>query len=259
MGKSDFELPNMDDLAKQMEEATAEVEKAMEGLGQLGSISDVVGSLSSVTEDLPGQLNDLTGALGDFSLQHEENVESAVGEPDWAMTARIQVGEVLDVAVEASLNVAAVKQAWESTQGVGFEALVGETMADAGVEIEDGEIGQIMEQLSQGRSTAAVEHVDVLAVRMQGAPGDAQQTLQLSPEANIPLSMDERGLKVELAPLLTIKNGWENADIPTFSPMGEEIVVPFENFEADQAFDATYTLESQEEEVAVALRFQPLH
>ena len=190
MAEGDIELPNMEDLAKQMEEATAEVEKAMEGLEQLGGIGDVIGSLSAVTEDTPGQLGDLTSAIGDFDQQDLQGVESAPGEPDWAMTARIQVGEALDVAVEASLDLASVEQAWQSTRGADFEDLVGETIADAGVEVEDGEMGQIMEQLSQGRSTAVVEQLDVLAVRMQGAPGDAEQTLQLSPEAGIPLSMD---------------------------------------------------------------------
>ncbi|NOR83230.1 MAG: hypothetical protein GQ526_07020 [Ardenticatenales bacterium] len=118
---------------------------------------------------------------------------------------------------------------------------------------------QIMGQLKEkGRSMALVEGVQVLACRIQGAPGDAAKTLRLSPEANIPLVMDNNGLGFEFAPLLTIRNRWENADIPTFSPMGEEIVVQLGNFESGEAFRIRFEPAGQEEEMTVELTFRPL-
>jgi hypothetical protein len=112
--------------------------------------------------------------------------------------------------------------------------------------------------LKKGRSIAAVEDVKVVACRIQGAPGDAAENLQLSPEGNIPLVLDEGGLGFEFAPLLTIRNRWEKADIPTFTPMGEETVVPLEHFESGEAFRLEFEPAGQEEELTVTLSFQPL-
>lgn len=102
-----------------------------------------------------------------------------------------------------------------------------------------------------------MEEVEVLACRIQGAPGDARETLQLSPEGNIPLAMGEEGIGFEFAPLLTIRNRWERADIPTFSPMGREITVPLEQFESRE-FEMRFEPQGQEDPIVVKLSFQAL-
>ncbi len=71
------------------------------------------------------------------------------------------------------------------------------------------------------------------------------------------MMMDEDGLGFEFAPLLTIRNKWENADIPTFSPMGEEIVVQLDHFERGEAFSLEFELTGQEDEMTVELSFWP--
>ena len=266
MGKDEFEIPDMGDLAKQMEEAMEEAQKAMgqaqeatkDLAGQLSGLEGALGALSGLGATLPDQLGDLGSAIGGFEQQHGENMESLAGDPDWELEAKITVGTKLEVGVAAELSLETVKQAWSSTQGAGFEALVGQTLVEEGVEVEDSEMGQIMEQLRKGRSVATIKSLEVLSCSLQGAPRDAKETLQLSPEANIPLTMDEGGLGLELAPLLTIRNRWENADLPTFVPMGQEIMVPFEQFEKGKAFDLRFEPKGQDDKMIVEISFRPL-
>ena len=259
MTKDTFDLPDMGELTRQMEDAMAEAQKAMQELPtQMGELQGVMGSLSALMEGMPAQMEELSSAMSEFEGQHEANVESLAGEPDWSVEANIRVGEKLHVVVSAAFDLEKVKEAWSSTQAAGFESLVEGVVADTEGEIEPGVMGQIMGQLKKGRSIAAVEDVKVLACRIQGAPGDAAEKLELSPEGNIPLVMDEDGLGFEFAPLLTIRNRWENADVPTFTPMGKEIVVPLEHFESGKAFRLEFEPAGQEEEMKVTLSFQPL-
>ena len=176
------DLPDMDELARQMKDAMAEAQKAMQDLPmQMEGLEDVMGSLSALMSGLPAQMQELGSAM------------------------------------------------------VGFG-----------------------EQLKKGRGIAVVESIEILECRIQGAPGNAAATLQLSPEANIPLPMDENGIGFEFAPLLTIRNRWERANIPTFSPMGQEIVVPLAHLESGEAFTCEFAPAGQEDEMTVALSFQPL-
>ncbi|MFL7793607.1 MAG: hypothetical protein AB8I69_15805 [Anaerolineae bacterium] len=259
MTKDTFDLPDMGELTRQMEDAMAEAQKAMQDLPtQMGELEGVMGSLSALMGGLPAQMEDLSSAMAEFEEQHEANAESLAGEPDWSVEASIRVGEKLHIVASAAFDLEKVKEAWSSTQGAGFESLVEGVVADTEGEIEPGLVGQIMGQLKKGRSIAVVEDVKVLACRIQGAPGDATEKLQLSPEGNIPLVLDKGGLGFEFAPLLTIRNRWENADIPTFTPMGEEIVVPLERFESGETFKLEFEPAGQEEKIKVALSFQPL-
>lgn len=258
MTEDTFDLPDMGELTRQMEDAMAEAQKAMQDLPtQMGELEGVMGSLSALMEGMPAQMEELSSAMAEFEEQHGANVKSMAGEPDWSLEANIWVGEKLHIVVSAAFDLEKVKEAWSSTQGAGFESLVKETVTDAEGEIEAGLMGQIMGQLKKGRSIAVVEDVKVLACQIQGAPGDAAEKLQLSPEGNIPLVLDEGGLGFEFAPLLTIRNRWENADIPTFTPMGEDIVIPLEHFENGETFKLEFEPIEQEEEIRVALSFQP--
>ena len=259
MANDTFDLPDMDALAHQMEDAMAEAQKAMEDLpAQMEGLEDVMGSLSTLLGDMPAQMEELSTAMAGFEEQHEANVASLAGEPDWAVEADIRVGETLHVLVSATFDLGKVREAWSSTQGAGFESLVAGVVAQSGEEVEAGMMDQITAQLKKGRSIALVEDVDVLACRIQGAPGDAADKLQLSPEGNVPLVMDEDGLGFEFAPLLTIRNRWERADIPTFTPMGAELVVPLVRFEKGDPFSLQFEPSGQEETMAVTLSFRPL-
>lgn len=259
MGKGTFEMPDMDDLAKQLQEATKQAQEAMSSsLAQLDGLGDALSALSGLSAGLPGQMEDLGAAVGGFAGQHEANIESLAGDPDWELTAKITVGSKLEVALTAELSLETVTQAWSSTQGFGFEALVGETMANEGVALEAGEMGQVLEQLRKGRAVAVVKDLEVSACRIHGAPKDAKDTLQLSPEANIPLVMNEDGLGFELAPLLTIRNQWENADLPTFVPTSQEIVVPLDRFAQGEKFDVRVEPTGQEDKLVVELTLSPL-
>jgi hypothetical protein len=258
MGKDALEMPDMSELAEQMEDAMAEAQRAMEELPmQLEGMEEVLGSLSALMGGMPTQMEELGAAVADVEGEQEVRVESLAGDPDWLVEARIQVGEKLDLIVRGRFDLGSIKEAWSSTQGESFEALVAGVIEEEGVEIEEGQMDQIVGQLKRGRSIAVVEEVKVLACRIQGAPGDARETLQLSPEGNIPLAMGEEGIGFEFAPLLTIRNRWERADIPTFSPMGEEIIVPLEQFDSKE-FEMQFEPQSQEDPVVVKLSFQAL-
>ncbi|MCD4738946.1 MAG: hypothetical protein K8R89_06770 [Anaerolineae bacterium] len=254
-----FDLPDMDELARQMKNAMAEAQEALADLpAQMGGLENVMGSLSALMEGMPTQFEGLGAAMAGFGEQHEANTAALAGEPDWSVEANIRVGKKLHVVVSAAFDLGKVREAWSSTQSAGFESLVAGVVAETDAEIEPGLMGQIMGQLKKGRSIALVEGVEVLVCRIQGAPGDAAQKLQLSPEGNIPLVMDEGGLGFEFAPLLTIRNRWENANIPVFSPMGEELLVPLEHFESGEAFKLEFEPTGQEDEMLVGLSFQPL-
>jgi hypothetical protein len=258
MTEDAFDLPDMDELARQMEDAMAEAQKAMQDLPtQMGELEGVLGSLSAMMGGMPAQMEELNSAMAAFGEWHGANVESLAGEPDWSVEANIWVGKKLHVVVSAAFDLENTKEAWSSTQAAGFESLVEGVVADAEGEVEAGLMDQIMGQLKKGRSIAVVESVKVLACQIQGAPRDAAEKLQLSPEGNIPLVMDECGVGFEFAPLLTIRNRWENADIPTFTPTGEDIVIPLERFENGETFRLEFEPTGQEETLTVALSFQP--
>ena len=89
-----------------------------------------------------------------------------------------------------------------------------------------------------------------------GDPARIELELQLSPEGNIPLVLDSGGLGFEFAPLLTIRNRWERANIPSFVPMGNEVVVSLDRFEPGEAFSLEFQPSGQEEDVKIELRLQ---
>lgn len=262
--KDDIEMPDMDELSRQMEDAMAQAQKAMEEEMQvpMGGLSGMMGVLSGLMGNLPGQMADLGAAMEGFEKDHTANVASLAGDPDWALVADIQVGTKLHVVVKAAFDLTKIEQAWRSTQGAGFESLVSGVVEGSGAvtahEMESGIMGQILGQLQQGRAVAVVEDIDVLACRIQGAPQNAAKTLQLSPEGNIPLAMSEAGVSFEFAPLLTIRNRWDHAAIPTFTPMAEEIVVPVARFEGEQPFSLSFKPTGQDDEITITLGFEPL-
>ena len=254
-----FDMPDMDEMAKQMEEAMKEAQEAMEDLsGQMGDMGNILGSLSGLLNGMPEQMEELTKGMAEFGEQHKANVESMVEEADWQVEANIRVGNKLHVIVSAEFDFEQLKAAWSSTQGAGFDSLVAGVVTESAGEMEEGVMDQILGQLKKGRSIALVKDVQVVACRIQGAPQDAAETLQLSPEGNIPLALTEDGIGFEFAPVLTIRNRWERADIPTFVPMGEEIVVPIGHFEPAEAFSIEFEPEGQEDEMRVELSFEPL-
>jgi hypothetical protein len=251
--KNAFDMPDMDELARQMEEAMTEAQKAMEDLpAQTGELESIMGSLSGLAGGLPAQMEELSTAMAALGEQHQANVESMAGEPDWLMKANIEVGNRLHVIVRAGFDLGQVTEAWSTTQSAEFESVVAGVVTEAAGDMDDEVVEQIMGQLRKGRSMA------VVACRIQGAPADAAETLQLSPEGNIPLIMDEGILGFEFAPMLTIQNRWERAEIPTFVPMGDEIVVPLSRFERGETFRMEFTPSGQEEEMRVELRFEPV-
>lgn len=260
MTKNMFEMPDMDDLERQMKKAMEEAQEAIDDLPeQIGNMGDIMGSLSSLMGNMPDQMGELTDALSGFGEQHQQNVDSLAGNPDWSVSADVKVGSKLHVVINAIFDLKNIKRSWESTQGEGFEDLVKGVAADAEVDVEDENmLGQIIEQLKKGRSIAKVENIKVVSCNIAGAPGNAAESLQLSPEGNIPLMMNGNGIGFELAPVLTIRNQWENANIPVFGPMGEELMVPLERFEGGGEFNLKFEPGGQEERVAVSLSFAPL-
>ena len=66
--------------------------------------------------------------------------------------------------------------------------------AGAGVDLEEGDMGQILGQLKKGRSMAIIEQMNVLAYWIKDVPGDAADKLQLSLEGNIPLVCEAKYL-----------------------------------------------------------------
>jgi len=258
--EDDFEMPDLEGLAEQMEDALAEAQKAMADLPtDMGDLGGLMGSLSSLVGGLPADLGELSGAISGFEAQHEANVASARGEPDWGVEADIRAGTKLHVVIGTEMDLAAAAAAYESTQGEGFESLVGGILAGVAGVMGDGVVDQVMGQLKKGRTMAAVTGVEVLACRFRGAPSNAAEELVLSPEAGILLSVDGEGIGFELAPLLTVKNRWEHADIPTFTPMGESVVVPLDAFDAGSGFERRFVPDGQDEDLSVTLRFSPLN
>ena len=257
MTEDSFDIPDMDALSRMMGDAMAETERAMEDIP--AQVVDVMGDLSDLMGGLPDELQELSAAVSGFGDLHAANMSAAVGEPDWSLQADIRVGKALHVAVTAEFDLQMVVDAWESVQGGELESLVSGLMqGEAGDGLEPGMMGQVMDQLKQGRTMAAVRSVEVLKCRFAGAPGNAAETLQLSPEAGIGLALNDGGLAFEFAPMLTIRNGWENADIPTFAPTVEDVVVDLSRFEGREAFSLNFVPGDQEYDLSIELGFAPI-
>ncbi len=223
---ADFKMPDMGDLMGQMEEAMA-------GLGD--------------------QMGELSESMEGFGEQHEKNAASLAGEPDWLLEADIKVGDMLHLEIEAEFDLAKIVEAATSTEHADFGKVVKEAAGD----VDDATLAQIMEQLGQGRSIAQVLAVEVKACTIAGAPGDAAANLELSPEAGIPLSAKKGKMAFEFAPVLTIKNEWENASIPTFEPMADQVTVPLLSFKEGKAFTKSCVVKGEGAKVTIGLSFEP--
>ena len=258
MTDDSFEMPDLGDLSKQIEDAMKDAQNAMDDLPNVKGLGGIMGSLSSLMENMPDQMGDLTDAISGFGESHEENANVLIGEPDWGLEAEIRVGSILHLIVSAEFDLGKLMETWESTQGAGFEEIVGGVVSDADIDLEDGMLGQIMGQLKQGRGAARVTGIDVVSCHIQGAPGNASDALKMSPEGNIPLVLSESGIGFEFAPMLTIKNRWENAAIPTFLPMAEEIVVPVSYFDEKTCENVDFKPTNQDVEIELSLRFSPI-
>ena len=256
--ENSFDMPNMDDINKQMQDAMEQAQKAMDDLPeQMEDMQNVMGSLSSLMDNLPGQLNDLGSAMQNFETQHEENMETAVGQPDWEIAANIHVGSILNVIIKAEFNLQQIMQAYQSTQGGDFEDIVRSVAGDAVNELDEDTMGQVMQQLSKGRSTAKITTIKIQACSIAGAPANAADQLQLSPQAGIPLVMENNKIGFEFAPMLTIRNQWENANIPVFTPMAEQIMITIKDFENENLFQKKFTITNQDMEMQLELVFIP--
>ena len=254
------ELPDMEELARQMEDALAEAQSAMEDLpSQMGGMEGALGALSALMEGMPDQMAELSSVMAGFSGAQAAGAEALAGEPDWGLYAEIRIGNMLQIGVEAEFDLVQVLETYESSQGPGLESLVAGLVQDAaGDDFDPGLTHQVLGQIKKGRGMALVHNIDVLKCQIPGAPGDAAGTLQLSPEANIPLVVDAGGLGFEFAPMLTIRNRWERADIPVFAPMGEDVLVPLSRFEDGESFAMRFVPENQEYGVNIELRCSPL-
>jgi len=246
-------------MARQIDEALAEAWQTLENLAQMKEMEGAMSALSALTGGLPSQMGELSAAMAGFGEAHAANVQELAGEPDWTLRAEIRVGQMLHLVVDGAFDLGKIIQTRESTQGGGFESLLGGLEQEAaGDDFEPGMMGQVMDQLQKGRGMTVVQNVDVLKCHIPGAPGDAADTLQLSTEANIPLVLCENGLGFEFAPMLTIRNAWEKANIPTFAPLGDEIVVPLDRFENCEPFSLNFTPGGQEHKLSFKLSFEPL-
>ena len=253
-----FEMPDMNDINKQMQDAMEQAQKAMQDLPeQMGEMQNIMGSLSSLMGNLPDQLSGLGSAMQDFEEQHEENIEMAAGEPDWEIAANIHVGNILNVIVKAEFDLQQIVQAYQSTQGGGFEDLVRSVAGDAVNDLDEDTMGQVMEQLGKGRSTAKITMVKIQSCTIAGAPANTADQLQLSPQAGIPLVVDNNKIGFEFAPMLTIRNQWENANIPTFTPMAEQTMISLADFENGNLFQKKVSVDNQEMNIHVELVFIP--
>jgi len=253
-------LPDMEDLARQMEDALAEAQGAMEGLPtEMGQMEGALGALSALMQGMPAQMAELSSAMAGLGEAQAASAEALAGEPDWGFYADIRIGNMLHLGVEAEFDLVQAVQTFESTQGPGLESLVAGLVQDvAGDDFEPGLTEQVLGQVQKGRGMALVRNIDVIKCQIPGAPGDAASTLQLSPEANIPLVVDEGSLGFEFAPMLTIRNQWERADIPVFAPMGEEVLISLSRFEDGESFSMQFSPVSQEYKVSIELRCSPL-
>ena len=252
------EMPDMDDITKQLQDAMQEAQNAMDDLPeQMEGLEEVMGSLSNMMGGLPGQLGDLTSAISGFEDLHAENSAALAGDPDWDLVADIQIGEILELQVGGSFDLKMIKSAWESTQRGDFDDVVSGIVSGVDPDVDNEMMGQILGQLKQGRSIARVDYIRIIKCTIAGAPGGASSSLEFSPEANIPLAMQEKGIGFEFAPMLTIKNQWENASIPNFSPMGEKVLVNPAFFEDGSQFSKQYTFENEGQKIKVNLQFSP--
>jgi len=259
MSNDMFEMPDMDEIQRSLNDAMENAQEAMDALPeQLAGLEDVMGSLSSLMGSMPSELTGLSQAVEGFKENHTNNLEALVGEPDWELKADIHVGEILHIVVHGELDITKTIQAWQSTQGGGFDSLVSGLIGNAADDLDEGTMGQVMEQLKMGRGMARVIHVDVLACSIQGAPGNAGEEIKLSPEGNIPLFVNDGSLCLEFAPMLTIRNQWENASLPSFVPMADEIQVPLSEFVEGIAFERKFKPTNQEQVMVLDIQFSPL-
>jgi len=255
-----FEMPDMEDMARQMEEAMQAAQEAMDDLpGQMAQMQDVMGDLSSMMGDLPDQMQELSGAMEGFGEQHQQNAAALIGEPDWGVRMDIRVGSVLRVQVIAAFDLQKVIQTWQSTHDGGFgDMLSGLVAGVAGEDMDEGTLEQVVGQLQKGRGMAAVKKIDVLECHIAGAPANATTELQLSPEANIPLELNEDRLCFELAPLLTIRNQWEHAAVPAFEPMAAGLRVPLRDFEGERPFRKQFSVSTEAHDLVIDMEFASL-
>jgi len=254
-----FEMPDMDEIQRSLNDALGEAQEAMENIPQqMNDLDNALGSLSNLMNDMPSQLAALGQAVGGFSESHQDNLETLVGEPDWKLKADIRVGNILHLEILGQLDIGKIKQTWGSTQGGGFDSLVSGVIGNAADDLDGDTMDQVMDQLKMGRGMARIERIDILSCSIQGAPGNAIDDLRLSPEGNIPLSLNDGYLNLEFAPALTIRNSWENASLPTFSPMAEEIQVPLSKFDKAAGFSDHFEPSNQEYQLMLDIHFEPL-
>lgn len=266
----DFEMPDMGEIFNQLSEGMKGMEEAMQGMEDaledvqetMQEIPDMAGILSAfsgLSKNLPGQMGDLEEALGGFGELHEENLNNLAGKSDWAINANIQIGKILKLNVKAVFDLQNALQTYQSTQGSQMDEAINSVLGNIADIDADSELGDmIKEELKQGRSAASVESIQVLSCTIAGAPANSAENLKLSPEAGIPIAVQEKGISFEFAPMLTIKNRWENAAIPVFVPMGEAVIVPIHKFDQAVPFKETFQIDQEKQTILISIDFQLL-
>ena len=266
----DFELPEMPDMndlfgqltdsLSGLEETLEEVQEVMEDLPeQMPQLGEIMSAFSNLGKGEAPDFGDLEDALGGFGEMQEELSQQISSEPDWEMESRIQIASLLEIQVSAVFNLQKVLQAYESTQNPDMDGAIEDVLKNIpDLDLGGGMQEMIKEQLKQGRGAARVQEVDVLRCSFAGAPPDAAEKLRLSPEANIPLSIKERQINFEFAPMLTIKNRWENADPPVFQPMAEQVRVNLEAFKTQNSFRKSFTFKQSGREISIKIQFSKL-
>lgn len=261
--KFDFEMPEIPDLGKMFDELSETLEelpglieestKASESM-DMPDLGALMSGLAGLANNLPGDLSSLENAMAGFGDQHAENMESAVGEPDWEFKFKIDVGEILSLAVEGEMDVSSLLAAHEATQTGEMGQEIDQVLDNlVDFEVDDALRADIFTQLKQGRGMARITSIRVLTCSIAGAPSKAAEQLTLSPEANIPLSVKNGSICFELAPMLTIKNKWDHAHIPTFVPFEGHVSIEIQKLSNQSKIVEELAFENNDHQIRLQL------
>lgn len=235
-----FEVTELGDLAEELEKAMGRLRKAMADappLEELGGLQEAMAGLA--------QLGALTEKMRLAAMEYEKVMAELVGEPNWRVEAEIEVSKGPSSLMEAQLVADFdLQRVTEGRRTVSSDEAPTEIAGAHGI--------------------ALIRELNLLDCQIVGAPETATEGLRLTPEAHIPLKVNEAGeLCFEIAPTLTIRvpgedPGWENADLPRFAPMIDHVRVKLRQFEPGVAFHRSVTVRQDDLELDVKLAFQPL-
>ncbi|MBN1179995.1 MAG: hypothetical protein JXD18_12345 [Anaerolineae bacterium] len=225
--------PKRDDVAKIMAEAQQMFDELPQ---QMREIKRSLDSLSGSMRGLPPQMESLGTLLAEIGSVPEAEDRATNVRPDWALEADVRIGRLLHAVISADFNLGSVAQG-------GAGALPADMVQPRG---------------SATQKSALIRSIEVRKSRIPGAPKDAERTLQLKPDANVPVSIRAGQLAFDLAPSLVVGNRWPGAELPVVSATDNEIVVPLEKFRERNPFAIQFSLKHQPQRTTVGLRFVPI-